>query len=96
MSQMRILKIVVQNKHHTQITTFLLLDAQQQRVLALSLYETIPVGPMRVSAQQGATATEPLTIDFLAQVHYSSESSILGWKKLLRSCYLTSVLFKRG
>src|SRR5437764_5395139 len=68
MPQMRISKVVQNDMHFTRTTTFLLLDEPPQTVLALNQHETVLAGPMHSPSQQDASLTEPLTIDFLANV----------------------------
>ena len=66
MAQMSIFKVL-----HNTIrfgSTFLLLDEQQQRLLALQLWEQTSPIPIQVATARGAVPTEPRTLDFLASV----------------------------
>lgn len=76
MPQIQILKVIPKDIHLTRITTFLLLDEQQQKILALNLRERMQVGPMRNSSPQDASMMEPLTIDFLTNVLHALGGTI--------------------
>ncbi len=68
MPQMSIFKVLHTTIRFSRTTIFLLLDEQQQRLLALQGREQVPSVPLQITAAQGAVPAEPLTSDFLASV----------------------------
>src|SRR5712692_11104356 len=68
MPQMSIFKVLHTTIRFSHTTIFLLLDEQQQRLLALQSREQVPSVPLQATAAQGAVPAEPLTSDFLASV----------------------------
>jgi bifunctional DNase/RNase len=68
MPQMRIFKVLQTTIRFSRTTIFLLLDEQQQRLLALQGWEQVPSVPLQATAARGVVPAEPLTSDFLASV----------------------------
>jgi bifunctional DNase/RNase len=68
MAQMSILKVLKNTSRYSTTTTFLLLDEQRQRLLALQLREQTSPAVIPAAATRGTVAASPLTNDFLANV----------------------------
>jgi len=65
MPQVNILK-VAQNTGKLSMTTFLLLDEQQQRLLAFQLRDQTSSIPIQTAIRKETLPTEPQTLDFFA------------------------------
>ncbi|HET8843462.1 MAG TPA: bifunctional nuclease domain-containing protein, partial [Ktedonobacteraceae bacterium] len=76
MPQMKISKVTRNIRGYTYITTFLLLDEQQQRIMVLQLQDHKRPGPMYATSQQDKATVEPLTIDFLVNVLHALGGTI--------------------
>lgn len=68
MAQMSILKVLKHTIKYSTTTTFLLLDEQRQRLLALQLREQTSPTSMQAATPGGTVPASPLTNDFLANV----------------------------